>query len=243
MTVLIIRAVEGHIPLEGKIVSFEVDTKFDLYLPESLADPFASLYEELRWYIEEYARNDAFALKRATAAELTFTSYGIDLARAICPSQSVVKHLQGCTLTIVIENGEDFSPKLSRVHWEILENVEFWQESYRPLRVSVFRRAHGHTPLGNDIHTEVLPKLDIVQQHILAVSARPNQERDIPHRLITRSIVDAISKDQGRSKNLPTLELVRPGTFHALRQVLEKQNFGHFDVVHFDVHGFVRGES
>ena len=237
MAILHLRAVKGQVPLEARITPSTGHDSFEVVLPEASVDP--DLFsDEIRWYIESYARQDPFSSKRAQAVELTIRSYGSSLAHAICVSDAVLVDLYNSELWILVVDSEEYCPRFSRVHWELLENVEFWDAAFRPRRVSVVRQTNGPGSIDDDSYTQAFTRSESNQQHILAVS-RPLRERDIPHRLITRSILNVVAEEQDRSSAPPTFEIVRPGTFRALETALESHEIGHYDIVHFDLHGFV----
>ena len=238
MAILRLRAVKGQISLEAWVTPSIVDDSFQISLHETLTDHVQDL-DEIKWFMESYARQDPFSQKRAQAAELILRSYGSSLATAICASDAVMVDLYDSDLLILVADPEEYCPRLSRVHWELLENVEFWDADLRPRRVFVVRQASGSGPIDHDSYARAFTKSDSTQQHILALSARPLQERDIPHRLITRSILSVVAEEQDRNPTPPTFEIVRPGTFQALEIALENHDFGHYDIVHFDLHGLV----
>ncbi len=68
--------------------------------------------------------------------------------------------------------------------------------------------------------------------NLLVVTARPNEENDVGYRTISRPLIDAI--EQGRLR--VNVELLRPGTFKALSEHLERKA-GFYHIVHFDAHG------
>ncbi|KAI8629650.1 hypothetical protein F5Y19DRAFT_431355 [Xylariaceae sp. FL1651] len=74
----------------------------------------------------------------------------------------------------------------------------------------------------------------IEETNILVISARPRSEEDIPHRLVTR-VISLKVFESGDEKI--KWKLVRPGTWDAFLDELEAFPLGHFDIVHFDVHG------
>jgi hypothetical protein len=72
---------------------------------------------------------------------------------------------------------------------------------------------------------------------ILVVTARPHGARDVGYRTVSRPLLDAV-----RQARIPvTIDLVRPGTWEALRDHLRAATREHgpgwYQVVHFDVHG------
>ncbi|KAL8787688.1 MAG: hypothetical protein Q9195_007644 [Heterodermia aff. obscurata] len=94
-------------------------------------------------------------------------------------------------------------------------------------------------PIVPNLSPPISSQGDSKQRHILAVSARSNQKDDIPHRLITRPILNVVREEEVRTLTPPTLQIVRPGSFAALVAALETHPIGYFDVVHFDLHGFI----
>lgn len=240
MTVLSINIVGEQIAVEGLISPSNADGRFKIKLPETLIESLA--LEEFRWYIEDYARKDPFALERARSAKLSLDSYGSSLADAVCCSDDVCADLLDSDLVILLNVGEDCPLEISRIHWELLENLDFWTR-VRPRKVSVLRIVTSKKPNNATLRSPNIPQERLGQQRILAVSARSNQKDDIPHRLITRPILDVVREKQCQTIAPPTLEIVRPGTFEALVAVLESHDVGYFDVVHFDVHGFVSREG
>ena len=77
--------------------------------------------------------------------------------------------------------------------------------------------------------------------NIVVVTARPDGPRDVGYRTISRPLLDAL-----RTAGLPvTVDLVRPGTWQALRDHLrsatERHGSGWYQVIHFDLHGAFSG--
>ena len=73
-------------------------------------------------------------------------------------------------------------------------------------------------------------------RNVVAVTARPSA-RDIPHRLITRSIAWAIKTVDESTNGTARLQIVRPGTLKALVRILGEHPSGFYDVLHLDMHG------
>ena len=81
------------------------------------------------------------------------------------------------------------------------------------------------------------PPEDRPTLNILVVVARPDGPGDVGYRTISRPLLDAL-----RTAGLPvTVDLVRPGTWQALRDHLraatERHGSGWYQVIHFDLHG------
>ena len=116
-----------------------------------------------------------------------------------------------------------------RLHWEALRDPEL--DGPLAVRVPVTRRvallpSKFELPSGQ-------PTLNI-----LLVTARPFGRGDVGYRTISRPLLDAL-----RQASVPvTVDLVRPGTWEALRDHLrearERQGgSGWYQVAHFDLHG------
>ena len=236
MTTVFVRGVEGQRCLEVELQSLTSASSVKITLPNSLSD-LAQL-EEIRWFVEDHARLDPFALRRAEAARLSLKSYGSTLANAICSPGCISEIIADTNVMILLTDDEKCSLEISRIHWEILENLDYWT-TFRPCTVSVVRAADQLGPAMKISTAPTSIQNPMRQQHILAISARSNQKDDIPHRLITRPILEVVQEEQRRTEEPPKLQIVRPGTFAGLAKVLEDYSAGHFDVVHFDLHGFV----
>ena len=195
--------------------------------------------EDLRWYIESYAVQDPFSGERAQSVTNRLQAYGAALV-GIISSATVFQNgtilLQNQEVIIRIDDADRYSLFLQKLRWELLEDSSVWEENRRPKGVSVVRIA------GQLIEkTERHASSD--QQRILVLTARPDVGQDIPHRLITRSIFDIINDLQKNTANSPTVEIIRPGTFDALRETLECQEWGYYNTIHLDVHGQLTGDQ
>ena len=120
------------------------------------------------------------------------------------------------------------SAALHRLHWEALRDPALGVPL--AIRVPVTRRVDG---LGKKFE----PPGGRPTLNILVVVARPNGPVDVGYRTISRPLLDAL-----RTAGLPVrVDLVRPGTWEALRQHLraatEQHGSGWYQVVHFDLHG------
>lgn len=238
MAHLRVREVTGQVPLEASVTTSVSNVAFHISLPE-VADPADNIWEETRWYLEDYARRDPFSFTRAQSAERSLRSHGLALAWAISNSDATLQCLKDSSLLIFIEYEGDFTPRMARIHWEILENVELWPEERRPSIASVVRRTKPNIQ-HNILSPDFTVKGVCSRHNILAVTARPGQANDIPHRLVTRSILGIVQEHSVPEQYSSSFQIVHPGTFKALSSSLHKHGFGHFDVVHLDMHGLVR---
>ena len=239
MAHLSIRGTDGQTFLEACVTASVVHESFPIFLPEHVAEPTDNLWKEIRWYLEDYARLDPFSFARALAAERALKSYGQSLASAISEPDVMHKELKDSSLLISIEYKDEFTPRMARVYWELLEIVEIWPEQRRPSSVSIVRRTKpviGRHTLRSDWSVKGRSS----GNNVLAITARPDQAHDIPHRLVTRSILEIVQEHSVGGQCAASFQVVRPGTFDALRSTLLNHDIGHFDILHLDMHGFVR---
>ena len=69
--------------------------------------------------------------------------------------------------------------------------------------------------------------------NLLVITARPDEERDVNCRTISRPLIEAIQQAR-----VPiNVELLRPGTYQALENHLQARGAGYYHIVHFDAHG------
>ena len=184
---------------------------------------------DLAWYFEEHLRYPFLDSDRRAQAVAQIAAYGQSLFDQVFGGQAapVYRRLRGqlfedCRLEI------SGSAALHKLHWEALRDPEL----DRPLALCMplTRRAEGQlgrTPLP-------APAGPL---RLLLVVARPGGPADQGYRTISRPLLEAL-----RSAGVPiTVDLLRPGTWPALRDHLQTMTGRHgpgwYQVVHFDVHG------
>lgn len=212
---------------------FAAELDFDgrVRYPLTITDPFASTptYEELlEWYFEEWIKFPFTNRVLKEQAETQITGYGQQLFeqvfRANPDAYSEYSRLRGHLSQVQIEI-EGQSPEFQALHWEAM-----WDPQLpRPLAVdAILVRKHLR---AQPVQARVNPSPVI---NLLVVTSRPDEERDVGYRTISRPLIEAIQTAQLRVN----IEILRPGTFEALARHLaqpEKQGFYH--ILHFDVHG------
>ena len=206
--------------------------------------------KDFQWYFEQYIIKEPFAHARARTIARKIRDQGRELLESflkpvICPNAKEPEHF-------VIEV-RDWRPSEasgnSYMHgffWEILEDTGLWRDVFHlePLQVTVIRvheNQYSTPAIGDSVHT-LLPS-STEATHVLAITARPSNTKDVPHRLITRSISAAIDTIRNGSNSQATLHIVRPGTFEALKRHIKQHPYGHFSVVHLDLHGDSDGQG
>lgn len=196
---------------------------------EQLSYPTSSIIEdEIAWYLEDYVVQDCFETTRAEKAAKTLQTLMDTLARGIHWHNVIPSFEAGQWLDIRVDQGS----MEAKVHifWESLEEVKLWPEDIRPSGVRVSRSLKAVEEITKD-------STILGERHVLVCTARPNSDQDIPHRLVTRHIVN-VATHSGTH-----IEIVRPGTFSAFEERLMAHEPGYFDLVHFDLHGFDDGSG
>jgi hypothetical protein len=138
---------------------------------------------------------------------------------------------------LVIQIEESDSSSGATFFWECLEQKELWSAGKRPPSITVVRTIQSEHP-PEKLCEQPIPKSNEKEVfNILVVTARPDAAEDIPHRLVSRSILDVIKDPINKCLRPTRMEIVRPGTFKAFCNHLESREAGYFDIVHFDLHG------
>ncbi|WP_433296269.1 tetratricopeptide repeat protein [Actinoplanes sp. CA-030573] len=185
----------------------------------------------LAWYFEEHLRYPFLDQDLAARAVGLVGKYGHRLFRQVFAGEAAFGYrrvrdrgFEGCRLVV---RG---SAAFHRLHWEALFDRDAGIRV--ALRMPVVRQ-DARVPLRYELPAAA-PTLNI-----LVVTARPFGPRDVGYRTISQPLLDAI----GRADLPVTVDLVRPGTWEALRDALRaaerdpQRGQGWYQVVHFDVHG------
>ena len=180
-------------------------------------------YRLLRWYFEDYAEDDPFQTSKAQEARELVSTYGRRLARSVALPHLDTEH-QPVHVKIIHGQGED-------IFWESLEDPTLWPSSGQPSTVTVTRCVSSEPSGIDDVNRT--DHAEVKTTNILVVIARPQMDRDIPHRFVSSSIVKVADLTKGSAR----VEIVRPGTFAAFEAHLGSKPNGFFHIVHFDMHG------
>ena len=216
--------------------------------PKTVESGSDERHAALRWYFEQYPVRDPFASSRADAVQRGLHEFGKGLITEVFLSSIYHSYSQQDHLLIEIHDahardGDDTTSWLGRLSWEILENKTLWSKivtaySFEPRRIHVVRVHASQRTIqrrATDHKMSASEKKDY-GRNVVAVTARPSA-RDIPHRLITRSIASAIRTVDKSTDRTARLQIVRPGTLEALVRILGEHPNGFFDVLHLDMHG------
>ncbi|QSV52807.1 MAG: tetratricopeptide repeat protein [Dolichospermum sp. UKL201] len=199
------------------------DGEYDIII----TDPFTPQEErELEWYFEEWLVYPIVDTVKAERAKNSVKTYGEKLfdqvfqdRKAYSKYQQLKNNLSQVQIEIVSK-----TPEFQGLHWEALQDPDF----PRPLAVDcVMLRKSVNSAVGS----VNLPPSSVI--NLLVVVARPDEEKDVGYRTISRPMLELIENGQLRVK----VELLRPGTYQALSQHLEAKGANFYHIIHLDMHG------
>jgi hypothetical protein len=199
--------------------------------PMHIADPFSKSQEDdLKWYLEDRAPTDPFLEKKAMAAEQSLEFYAKNLYEQLKPA-FIQLNLDVASIPLrlaIIDRNSDQS--IHRLHWEALEHPIL------QCNICVYRAKEE----SNVEAWEGLRNKKTSLNLLFMTARRLNRKKpDVDQRLILRPVLNFIA---GKSSTTPIeFDVVRPGTFEALELWLSQRK-GHYDMIHFDVHGRIRND-
>ncbi|QEI40323.1 Photosystem I assembly protein Ycf3 [Dolichospermum sp. UHCC 0315A] len=199
------------------------DGEYDIII----TDPFTPQEErELEWYFEEWLVYPIVDTVKAERAKNSVKTYGERLfdqvfqdKKAYSKYQQLKNNLSQVQIEIVSK-----TPEFQALHWEALQDTDF----PRPLAVDcVMLRKSVNSAVGS----VNLPPSSVI--NLLVVVARPDEEKDVGYRTISRPMLELIENGKLRVN----VELLRPGTYQALSQHLEEKGANFYHIIHLDMHG------
>jgi hypothetical protein len=191
-----------------------------------ITDPFSKSQEDdLKWYLEDRAQKDPFAEKRAMVAEKSLEFYAKNLYEQLKPAFAQISLDVASKQVCLAIGGRNGDESIHRLHWEALEHPAL------PCNICVYR-TQEETNIGA---SKDLPNRKTSLNLLFMTARQLNEEKpDVDQRLILRPVLGFIA---GISSTMPIdFDVVRPGTFEALELWLSQRK-GHYDLIHFDVHG------
>lgn len=192
--------------------------------------------ELLRFYLESYAINDVFNIKKAIAAQTVLWEYGRRLLHVLKLESTFQDQLSGKAVILEIQELHTCQPSIHSMHWEVLERVHLW--SHPPQSVCVVRTI-GDGIQSKEVTEELYPDEPL---EIVIVSARPRGVGDVPHRIVSQQIQTIIDEIDVDAKARVHMHVVRPATLDALKNCLHILR-GKPKVVHFDLHGEISSDE
>ncbi|TGJ78923.1 hypothetical protein E0Z10_g9851 [Xylaria hypoxylon] len=202
--------------------------------------------KSIKWCMEEFVIHLPFQEPKAQEVSRSLAKYAALLIEALC-LDSIAPERGTSHVIIHIKEDAVINPgdaiDIGALRWEVLQNENLWSGEARPASVSVVRllgAAVEEVPVSSSTEPESAPTFNI-----LALTARPRNVDDIPHRLITKSIYGVVEKantnsetyDGSTGEQRATLSIVRPGSLDALKRELNRGK--RYDIVHLDLHGKV----
>ncbi|MEM8723298.1 MAG: CHAT domain-containing protein [Cyanobacteria bacterium P01_G01_bin.39] len=195
----------------------------------TVSDPFAPKQEqELEWYFEDWLSYPMLDNVKADRAKASVREYGENLFKQVFQADTRVYNkysqlLNESDIQLQIEI-ESITPEFQAIHWEALQDPDL----PRPLAIDSVLIRKSIQPINIEAKVKESPTINL-----LVVVARPKVDRDVPHRTISRPLVEAIRN----AKLRVNIEILRPGTYEALAKHLDTKENGYYHIVHFDVHG------
>ncbi|AFZ23169.1 Tfp pilus assembly protein PilF [Cylindrospermum stagnale PCC 7417] len=208
---------------------FEAVLQFDSgEYPITITDPFTSQEEkQLEWYFEDWVTFPFSDISIAERAAASVKTYGERLFEQVFKKDfnayGQYQQLRGNLSQVQIEIVGK-TPEFQALHWEALHDPDLT----RPLAVDcvMVRKSSKPAPVSANVQPSALINL-------LIVVARPDEEKDVGYRTISRPMMEVIENGQLRVN----VELLRPGTYEALSRHLEEKGAGFYHVIHLDMHG------
>src|SRR5580704_1976662 len=215
----------------GVRVSFGDDGEYDAEVTEPGDD---AAEQNLAWYFEEHLRYPFLDKDRERDAVRQIAGYGTALFGQVFGGKASHSYLKlreqavdQCRLEV------SGSAALHRLHWEALRDPEH-PDSPLSVRLPVTRHVDAQP-------SQFAVRDDLPTLNILVVTARPGGSHDVGYRTISRPLLDALAN----ADQPVTVDLVRPGTWGALRSHLaaatQDHGSGWYQVIHFDLHGAFTG--
>ncbi len=212
-------------------VNIDDSEDFDIELQNPHTPDVEKAFE---WYFEHYIQEPSTIETKVARAKQQLAIYGENLFEQLFGQSEIFSwYKRGLdsggfgSMSIEILGGKE-SYEFHRILWEALRDPMF-KEALAVKGATFNRRSRIASPLLAQVneHYEI---------NLLMVTARPSGEHDVNHRTIQGPLIDLIRRSPRLRVNA---QILRPGTFMALKEELQKNGAGYFHIVHFDMHGAV----
>jgi hypothetical protein len=228
-TMPLIKIAERQPSSAGFEIALSIDGGGEFVVP--LAVPCSVEEEqELEWYFEQRLNEPFTGQQRAAQAAEAVRLYGERLFSQLFADVEAHGQYRAASqaglgnLRFEISG----SPEFHGWHWEALKDPRLPRAF--ALEGPFVRKDPRPKPLRPALQSA--PTLNI-----LLVCARAGNDRDVAYRTVSRPLIEALANTSLRVQ----IDLVRPGTFKALSQHLERSRQqhgdGYYHLVHFDLHG------
>jgi hypothetical protein len=193
-----------------------------------ITDPFSGDQEvDLKWYLEQRATSDPFAESRAEAVEKDLEFYAKNLYEQLKPAFTEINFDVAPKQICLAISDRTSDQSIHRLHWEALEHPIL------RCNICVYR---VQEKTNVEVFTDMARKNRSLNLLFMTARIMNRFKAEVGQRLILRPVLGFIA---GISSTMPVdFDIVRPGTFEALDKWL-CQHKGHYDLIHFDVHGGV----
>jgi len=121
------------------------------------------------------------------------------------------------------------SPAFHSLPWETLHDPD--ESQPLALDIPIVRQYTSPTKVLNVRESPII--------NLLIVTARPARENDINYRAISRPLVDSLRQASLRVN----INILRPGTYRALKDHLSQCQNGYYHIIHLDVHGALQEDN
>lgn len=202
----------------------------------SLDNPHSQRTEErFEWYFEQYISEPYIAETRVTRAREELRNYGLSLFAQLFQHPETKNHYRsvldryGFDRLIFEVEAAETSVDFHHILWESLRDPQFPESPLAAKGVAFYRSSRKPVRLPSRVEEKGFLNL-------LIVTARPSEENDVGYRTIQRPLVELIRQ---KSHLRIRVHILRPGTFKALKQHLNRVGSGHYHMIHFDLHGEV----
>ncbi|RKZ56753.1 MAG: Tfp pilus assembly protein PilF, partial [Candidatus Parabeggiatoa sp. nov. 3] len=224
MNIITIREQPNNTQNEYKVtVTFNNNDEFPSC---TITNPFSTTQEtDLKWYFDEYVAN-AENEDKSNQIKADLKKQGIELFDQVFRDRALMRRYERDKNTGIQCIEIIGSPAFHSLHWETLYDAV--DSQWLALDIPLIRKYTTPTKV------ELLESSPTI--NLLMVTARPNRERDINYRAISRHLVESLRQ----AKLLVNIEMLRPGTRSALKKHLATQKKGHYHIIHLDVHGELR---
>ncbi len=243
-------------PQQGFFIQVSLDGKL-LHERLTLREPFSpSERAELRWYLEQYASQEPFAPDRARSVAGSITFYSKELYRQLKLDRIFQKDdpLVDENHSLIIDvcegdiqdHGEGPLLSLQSLHWELLEQLDLWSGFFGKVRV---HRLSPERPIDSTPAPTAAPTQTLGTLNVLVVIARNTEINPTAYQDSSPfAALDVLLQIRGVLEQHPDaprlrVEVVRPGTFDALKRHLgsttDTHGAGFYHFIHLDMHGRV----
>jgi hypothetical protein len=216
-----IRIREANLPGQAAI-SFDHGQEFLVQVNEPLTEESRKRFA---WYFENYVSRPGALPGEESIVARSLREYGQALFEQIFSNREVYAafaQLMAGEFEIEVVG----SPAFHKILWETLWNPR--ENAPLAHRAPLIRR---NLLPGSEFRSAPAPVL-----RILLVVARPRGPADVAYQTISLPLIELLKNTGVRAE----VDVVRPGTWDALRDKVHEQGLGYYHILHFDGHGEIQ---